>query len=122
MAGGIEGNYLGEALVIGRSLLSSPISSDNWLWKNIFPTGCTAGDNAREILDEYKDMMPEELPDGLPPIRDLTITLIMCQHKAGLQNKVADALVRGGYLLKTLSTNVIELKVIKEQFQEDPSS
>lgn len=33
---GIEGDTLGEALVIWRSLLSPPASSSNWLRKNIF--------------------------------------------------------------------------------------
>lgn len=25
----------------------------------------------REILDEYRDVMPDELPNGLPPIRNI---------------------------------------------------
>ena len=33
--------------------------------------------NIREILDEYRDVMLNELPDGLPPIRDIKL-LVLC--------------------------------------------
>ena len=40
----------------------------------------------------------------------------MLRHKAGCQNKVADALSRRVYLLKTMTTKVVELEMIKEKY------
>lgn len=42
------------------------------------------------------------------------------RHKAGLQNKVADALSRRVYLLNTISNTVVGLEVVKTQYNEDP--
>ena len=40
---GIEGDNVGEILVIHRTMLAPPVlESDNWLRKNIFRTRCTS--------------------------------------------------------------------------------
>ena len=31
---------------------------------------------ATKVLEEYADVIPKELPDGLPPKKDFNITLI----------------------------------------------
>nr|GFB17181.1 zf-CCHC domain-containing protein [Tanacetum cinerariifolium] len=81
----------GEALVIWRNLNMVQATYDEWLRNNIFYTRCTcigkgkcsSSDEesrsrilehnplVRTILEDFKDMIQNEIPMGLPPIREV---------------------------------------------------
>ncbi|KAL3575157.1 hypothetical protein D5086_023258 [Populus alba] len=42
----------------------------------------------KELLEEFKDVFPDELPKGLPPIRGMSIKLIWCRELS-LPNRLA---------------------------------
>ena len=64
---GIKGNTFSEALVIQRSLLSPPASSDDWL-RNIFQTRCTAGGKLCNLIIDSgssENLVSQEMVDKL---------------------------------------------------------
>nr|GEX77372.1 hypothetical protein [Tanacetum cinerariifolium] len=82
---------VGQMLVIRKSLLLAKEENNEWLQSNIFHTTCTIKDKGimfflvvceaetpfsahhlvKSFLEKYADVMPTELPLGLPPMRDI---------------------------------------------------
>ena len=66
---GIEGDNVGEILVIRRTMLAPPVlESDSWLHKNIFRTCCTSkGKLCNLIIDDgsSENLVSQEMVDKL---------------------------------------------------------
>ncbi|GJZ14188.1 putative nucleotidyltransferase, ribonuclease H [Tanacetum coccineum] len=129
---------VGVNLMVRRSCLTPKVAGDDWLKHNIFQSTCTIlgkdelemGDDVfvlirKEVakdskipeamiplLEEFSDVFPDELSDGLPPLRDI-------QHHIDLEpGQKPNFNIHDGFLFKgkqlCIPNTNLRLKIIKE--------
>lgn len=66
-------------------------------------------------LQEFQDVIPDEIPPGLPP--EHFIDFVIRRQAPGILNQVADALSRRRSSLTSMQVKVLRLEVVKKTVQ-----
>lgn len=91
---------------------------EDWSWTNIFHTTCTIGDKVCNMIidnDSCENVMPDDLPSGLPPLPNtwhLRIIYVHHQVLFHVDDYVWDALNRDRFSVRNLES-ILSFKIVR---------